>query len=530
MQTEPVTLYRARAVYSAGMPDVEAFATSGDRIVATGTAAELHDRWPGAETVDLGDGLVVPGFNDAHAHFADAAQGRLELDVSPSHAPDVARLLARLADHAVRHSGWVIAAGYDDSLTGPIDRAMLDAALPHTPALVRHVSAHWAVLNSRALEGLGIGEDSPDVAGGKYARDAAGRLTGYVYERALLARYVTRAGDDLAPIPAPHPAEVVEAYDATAREWNAHGITSTCDAFVGGQQLGIHSAARRAGIRRLRVGMLLAAERYDDYRALGLGTDWGDEWLRVAGVKAFVDGAIGGRTCFVTEPFCGTHDHGLPITTSDELHALVRKVHGDGNRLGIHANGDAAIRMLLDAYEQAQRDDPRATRHRIEHCSIVDPEIIDRIARLRLIVTPFARYASFYGQRLNDWYGPQRTEFMFAHRAFLRAGVTVAASTDHPASPVSPLDAIRSMVTRAGDDGRAVGPSQTITPAEALGVYTAGSAAATGEGHRKGRIAPGQLADFAVLDADPRQVDTAAIGGIRVQATFVGGEQVFRAD
>ncbi|UOR01106.1 amidohydrolase [Leucobacter allii] len=527
MHELPVTRFRAGAVYSAGSADVESFAVGGGRIIATGAHAELADRFPGAPCVDLGDRLVVPGFNDAHAHFADAAQGRLELDVAPAHAPDAPALLRRLAGATPRSSGWVIAAGYDDSLSGAIDREALDAALPDRPVLIRHVSAHWAVLNSAALRELGIDETIVDGGGGSYGRDGAGRLDGRIYERALLSRYVSRSGTGPAPIPAPRPAEVVDAYRAALAEWNAYGITSSCDAFVGGQQLGVHTAAHRAGQRSLRVGMLLAAECYDDYAALGLGTGMGDEWLRIAGVKAFVDGAIGGRTCFVSEPFCGTHDHGLRITSPEELHALVRRVHGDGNRLGIHANGDAAIRMLLDAYEAAQRDDPRPTRHRIEHCSIVDDDIIRRIAALDLIVTPFARYASFYGGRLERWYGKDRTERMFAHRALLDAGVTVAASTDHPASPVSPFAAMQSLVTRTGDDGSLVGAVQRITPAEALAVYTAGSAAATGEERRKGRLLPGMLADFAVLDADPRAVDPFAISEIAAVRTYVDGELVF---
>lgn len=528
MLEEEVTVYRAGTVYSPGSSGAEAFGVAGGRFVATGSVSELRDRFPGSGIVDLGPGTVLPGFNDAHAHLADSVQGRLDLDVSPGHAPDIDALVSRIRTRA--SSGeWILAANYDDSLTGPLHRDLLDAAFPGSPVLVRHVSAHWAVLNTAALSALGIEEGTDDIAGGTYGRDEDGRLNGRVYERALLGRYVTRPGDPLRPIPLASPSATADLYDEALSEWNALGITSTCDAFVGPQQLGLHSAGRRSGVRRMRVGMLLAAECYDDYRSLGLGTGMGDDWLRVVGIKAFVDGAIGGRTCLVSEPFYGTHDHGMSISSPEELNALVRRVHGEGDRLGIHANGDAAIRLLLDAYESAQREAPSAIRHRIEHCSIVDPEIVARIARLRLVVTPFARYASFYGGRLESWYGAERTERMFAHRALLDAGVTVAASTDHPASPLSPLAAIQSMVTRTGDDGAAVGRSQRIGVDEAIDVYTSGSAAASGEEHTKGRILPGYLADFTVLDRDPRAADPAEIADLAIQHTFVDGARVYSA-
>lgn len=529
MREQQVTIVRAATVFSPGQTDCEAFAVAGDRVLATGSYAELQDRFPGRKVIDFGDRMIIPGLNDAHAHFADTAQGKLELDVSPEHAPDVATLLERVRAFTQGSTAWVMASGYDDSLTGVLDRDALDAAFPTTPVLVRHVSAHWAVINTAAMRVLRIAEDEPDIPGGTYGRDSSGRLTGHIYERVLLGRYVSVEGDPLHPLPTAQPAPLLQAYRETASEWNAWGITSTCDAFVGPGQLAMHTAAHRAGVRQIRVNMLLAAERYDDFHALGLGTGMGNEWLRVAGIKAFVDGAIGGRTCMVSEPFCGTHDHGMEFSTPEGLIELVNKVHGDGNRLTVHANGDAAIRRLLDAYENAQLQHPSDVRHRIEHCSIVDEEIIQRIAKLGVMVTPFSRYASFYGKRLEQWYGADRTERMFAHRAFLDAGVTVGASTDHPASPLSPFAAMQSMVTRTSDDGAKVGRSQAITVEEAIGVYTTGSAETTGEASVKGRIEPGYLADFTVLDRDLRAIDPHEIGQVRAVATYIGGDSVYQA-
>lgn len=529
MREQAPVLFRAGRVVSPGSEDCEGFAVAAGRICATGSFSELTERFSQSPVIDLGDLTVIPGLNDSHAHFADAVQARLEVDVSPVHAPDVETLLKRVRSFADGSAQWVIAACYEDTTTGPLDRDLLDACVPEKPVLIRHVSCHWAVMNTAAMRALRIGEHEADIPGGSYGRDVRGRLTGHIYERALLARYVSGEGDVLAPVPLLDGALALGAYRQTADEWSSLGITSTCDAFVGPKQLGLHTEAHLSGVRQIRMSMLLAADRYDDFRALGLRTGFGDEWLRVAGVKAFVDGAVGGRTCLVAEPFCGTHDHGMEAMSIDELVALVEKVHNDGNRLAVHANGDEAIRRLLDALESAQRRNPKSTRHRIEHCSIVDDEIIARIARLGAMVTPFARYASFYGKSLAQWYGQARVERMFAHRSFIEAGITVGASTDHPASPLSPFAALQSMVTRTGEDGAGVGLNQTISVEDALGIYTVGSAETTGEAAIKGRLEPGYLADFVVLDKDPRRLPHDEIATTQVAATYVGGELVYEA-
>jgi predicted amidohydrolase YtcJ len=240
-----------------------------------------------------------------------------------------------------------------------------------------------------------------------------------------------------------------------------------------------------------------------------------------------VDGAVGGRTCLVDEPH-RAGGHGIQSTPTAELREIVRTVHADGNRIGVHANGDRAIRLLLDLLEEAAAADPRpGLRHRIEHCSLVDAGILRRAAALGAIALPFGSYPYFHGGALVDWYGEERVGRMFAHRALLDAGLTVAGSSDYPCGPIEPLLAIQSCVTRTGFDGAPVGQQQRISVEEALRVYTGGSAEAAGEADLKGTLTPGKLADFVVLGADPRAVDPATIGAIPVLSTWVGGEQVW---
>jgi predicted amidohydrolase YtcJ len=185
---------------------------------------------------------------------------------------------------------------------------------------------------------------------------------------------------------------------------------------------------------------------------------------------------------------------------------------------------------LLDQIEAADAALPRPeAHHRIEHCSVITEEILRRMGKIGMIGVPFGSYVHYHGGKLLEWYGAARAERMFAHRSFLDLGVGVAGSSDYPCGPFEPLLAMQSCTTRRGSDGAAIGPSQRITPLEALALYTTGGAFASGEQDRKGRLAPGYLADFVVLGADPTATPHDEIAAITVQATYVGGRQVWSA-
>jgi predicted amidohydrolase YtcJ len=264
---------------------------------------------------------------------------------------------------------------------------------------------------------------------------------------------------------------------------------------------------------------------------MGTNTGSGTDRLRLGGIKTFVDGAIGGRTCLMEQPFEGTtDDFGMQTLSDAELRDVVRMVHLDGNRVCVHANGDRAIGKLLDQLEAAQTEHPRSDlHHRIEHCSIVNDDILRRMKALDAIAAPFGSYVHYHGGKLLEWYGPERIERMFAHRSFIDHGITVAGSSDYPCGPYQPLLALQSCVTRTGYDGTPLGLSQRITPREALALYTINAACASGEDGVKGRLAPGYLADFVALDDDPLTVDPATLGALGVRATYVGGTKVWEA-
>jgi predicted amidohydrolase YtcJ len=281
-----------------------------------------------------------------------------------------------------------------------------------------------------------------------------------------------------------------------------------------------------------RVGCLISYVHFDRFRDAGIRHGFGSSWLRVNGVKAFVDGAVAGGTCLLEESYTDQPgEFGQQVVTEGELLDIVRDVHDAGTRIGVHANGDRAISLLLDAYETAQAKEPRpGLRHRIEHCTVVNDEILTRMRALGAIAVPFGSYVAFHGDKLPRWYGEERLGRMFAHRSFLDAGVTVAGSSDYGCGPFEPLLGIQSCVTRKARDGQVLGGNQRISAQEALRLYTVGSAEATGEEHVKGRLAPGYLADFVVLAANPLTVDPDSIAAIPVLSTWVGGTEVWTAD
>jgi len=529
------TIVRARRIVTMTGDEPEAFAVSGETIAATGSLAELRERFADAEVVDHRDSVIVPGFNDAHAHLAVAAEDMLHLDLSIDAVSSLAEIAAKLRAELAHTppGGWLRGSRYDDAKMAEgrvLTRWDLDEISRDHPILVLQVAGHWGVVNSKALALGGIDETSEAPPGGKFGRDGSGRLNGILFEMAIFDfAYPQATHRPQTVAPAASAEDRQRGLGLAMRAFHAAGITSLTDAMIGPDDITLLQEARRRGTLTMRVNMLLHFEHYGLLAQRGIRTGSGDGRLRFGGIKTFVDGAIGGRTCLMEEPFEGTtDDFGMQTLSDAELRDVVRMVHFDGNRVCTHANGDRAIGKLLDQLEAAQRERPKPhLHHRIEHCSIVNDEILRRMKALGAIAAPFGSYVHYHGGKLLDWYGPERIERMFAHRAFLDHGVAVAGSSDYPCGPFQPLLALQSCVTRTGFDGTPLGLSQRITPHEALALYTTSAAYASDEAGTKGMLAPGFLADFVVLDDDPLAVDPSTLGTLGVRATYVGGAKVW---
>jgi len=522
-------IFTAHVVHAMTEQDTPAFATLGEWIVATGTVAELRAGYPEAPVRDFGAGVLVPGFNDAHQHPSMMAEQLLNVDLSPEVVSSREQVLGALRERAARTpaGGWVVGCRYDHTKsTGgiPLAREELDAVSPDHPVFVWQIGMHWGVGDTAALRAAGYAEDSAAPEGGDLGRDDAGRLNGILYERAT---------DPLrnGVIPAPPLDDVLAAFRRYMAMMHAAGITSVGDLFASAGGLRLMQESHARGELTLRVNLVLGYPLLPMLESLGLRTGIGDTVLRIGGVKMVADGAVAGGTCLLEDPYENSCSHGIQAMSTEELHDHVRRVHDAGSTACVHANGDRAIRLVLDAIEAAQQANPRTdARHRIEHCTLVDAETLKRIHALGVVAVPFGSYVAFHGEKLPDYYGHERVGRMFAHRDLLDAGIPTAGSSDYPCGPYEVLLAMRSCVTRRAADGTELGPHQRITAGEALALYTTGSAYAAGEEDRKGRLAAGMLADFVVLDADPLTVPPDSLADIGVRQTWVGARRVWAAD
>ncbi|MFE7978194.1 amidohydrolase [Streptomyces shenzhenensis] len=500
----------------------EALAVRSGWIVAAGTRHDLRSAFPEAEEVALDGALVVPGFNDAHCHPSQAALARVRVDLNT--LPDAGAVLSALRRQARRTppGQWVVGQPLDERRIGVLDRDMLDQVSDSHPVLVIHYSLHRAVANSAGLAALGYRSPADAPPGGQLGVHADGRLDGHLVERAWLDPWLPGTGAaSIAPYGTPS-AQQAALKDVIA-ELHACGITSFCDALVTPAEQELYARTLAAGELTARVGMLLWHSYADPERLPGDGPD--PLRLRTVGVKMMLDGALSGGTCLCRSPYpsaTGT-GNGLQILGDDEFTATVRAIDAAGGRVAVHANGDQAVQTVLDVIESLPGS---GTRHRIEHCSLIDDSLAGRIARAQLITVPFGPFVALHGEKLLDYYG-DRVDHVCAHRTLRDAGIVVAGSSDYPLAPPDPLLAIRSLVTRTTAAGTTVGAGQRIGAQDAVDVYTRGSAAASDDESVKGTLTVGRLADLAVLDTDLTTAEPDALPEIRIRSTWVGGECVY---
>jgi predicted amidohydrolase YtcJ len=310
-----------------------------------------------------------------------------------------------------------------------------------------------------------------------------------------------------------------------SEQLTATGLTSVHDAGAGSDRVRAYEDARANGELRHRAYMMIRGA-YEQLRNAGVYTGFGDEWIRVGGVKYGADGSASERTMRMSTPYVGTDDYGILTMSQEDIHQRVEDAHRNNWQVGIHANGDVTIDMVLQAYERVLKQWPHPDRrHRIEHCSLVNPSLLQRIKATGTIPTPFWTYVYYHGEKWSQ-YGDEKMRWMFAHKSFLDYGITVPGASDYGPGPFEPLMAIQSMVTRRDYRGREWGPNQKVSVDEALRIATINGAHASYEEAVKGSITAGKYADFVVLERDPHDVDPNTIKDIRVARTVVGGRTV----
>lgn len=509
------------------LPMAESVAVLGDRIIAAGSNDEMKSlQGPRTRVIDAAGCTVTPGFIDAHSH----PDGSNEVTGADVNLRSIAEIKAAMHAEAGRTppGQWVIGNKYDDTKLAeerPVNRHDLDEAVPLQPAIIRHRGGHTAVVNSRGLEVAGITKDTPDPEGGTYGRKD-GELTGFVAEKAL--EMLGQAGEW--PEITRQLRQQGVAY--MSRAMVAAGLTSTTDAFGLVESLVAYQDARDAGelLNRLSFMPYGPSPIYEHLKSAGIRSGFGDEWIRFGAVKYWADGSASERTMRMSTPFVGRpDDYGILTMSQAEIDAAVDDAVANGWRIGIHTNGDVTIDMALKAYERAlagwQGPNPR---FRLEHCSLVNPDLLARIKATGAIPTPFYTYVYYHGNKWVD-YGPEKMQWMFAHKSFLDYGIPVAPASDYTPGPFEPLMAIQSMVTRMDYRGRIWGPNQRITVNQAMRICTVNGAYASMEENIKGSITPGKLADMVILAADPHDTAPEEIKDIPVLRTIVGGKTVYEA-
>ena len=504
------------------LPGAEAFAIKDERFVAVGSTADvLNLVAAGTEIIDVGGATIVPGFIDAHSHPSGA--GLNELRNVNTNLGSIARIQDALRERArtTEPGEWIVGFMYDDTKQEegrPLNRLDLDAVSTAHPIMVGHRGGHTGVYNSRAFEIAGVTAETPDPFGGHFYREG-GELTGKVAERAR-AVFEIPSGSTRA--------ERAAGVAVIGQKMNASGLTSVHQAGTGAADFTAYQDAREAGELSLRMNLFARGGSFPSLNAAGVRTGFGDEWLRVGPVKYSADGSASERTMAMSTPYAGRpDDYGILTMTPEEVWEAVEEAHRSGWQIAIHANGDVTIAMVLDAYERAQREWPRGdARHRLEHCSLVNPDLLQRIADGGFVPAPFYTYAHYHGEKWIE-YGEEKMEWMFAHKSFLDYDIMVAPASDHSPGPYEPLMALQSMVTRKDFAGRVWGPSQRITLDQALKICTVHGAYASHEESVKGTITAGKLGDFVVLAESPYDVDPDRIKEIAVVRTVVGGRTVF---
>jgi predicted amidohydrolase YtcJ len=507
------------------LPRAEAFAIKSGRFIAVGSNADVGNL-AGARTqrLDAGGATITPGFIDCHCHVGGVG----ELYSVNAQVARVRELQANLKARVDRTppGQWVEAIMFDDTkLDVPLTRKELDEVSRDHPIAVNHRGGHTSWYNTRAFELAGITKNTPDPDHGRFFRDASGELTGRVAElaRGVFANVGTRERFT--------PEQQRERGKAgmihISKLLTAAGLTSVHDASASRARLQAYQDARDAGELRHRAAFLVAnGETFNAFKSAGLAYGFGDDTLRCVGVKFAADGSASERTMRMSTPFVGTSDYGILTMTQQEIDDAVDDAWRHNIRPAIHANGDTTIDMVLKAYERAQKQWPKPDmRPRIEHCSLVNPELLARIKAQGVIPTPFWTYAHYHGEKWG-FYGEDKMNWMFAHRSFIDSGIRVAGASDYGPGPFEPLMALQSMVTRKDFSGNVWGPRQRITLDEALMVATINGAYASHEEHSKGSITAGKLADFTMLARDPHDVNPDEIKTIKVLRTVVGGRTV----
>lgn len=510
-------------------PFVQAVATRGDTVIAlgdSGTIARLVG--PATTVLGNGNGLVAPGFMDDHVHFLSGGFQLSSVDLRPATSPDefIARLKAYASER--RPGEWIVGGDWDHERWpgAPLPRReWIDSVTPNNPVFVSRLDGHMGLANSLALKAAGITRATRPIPGGTIVRDPkTGEPTGVLKDEAMGPVYgvipaSTAAQDDAA---------LARAFSFAA----SRGVTAVAAVSAGWNEVAAFKRARQAGTQTVRVSLYPAL---GDWRRVAdtLAADGpGDDWIRLAGVKGFVDGSLGSTTALFFEPYeDDPTTTGLLVTPEDSLRSQIGRADSAGLQVVVHAIGEKANALVLDIYDSvAKAHGARDRRFRIEHAQHLRPSDVDRLVAQGVIASMQPYHAIDDGR----WAGKRlgaRVVNSYVFKSILEKGGHLAFGSDWTVAPIDPILGIYAAVTRRTLDGKNPGgwiPEQKISVDQALRAYTVGNAYGVFAEATRGVLRRGYRADLVLLDQDLFTIPPEAIETVQVRATVSGGKVVYR--
>jgi predicted amidohydrolase YtcJ len=507
-------------------PWAEAVASRGDKIIAVGSNAEVETLiGDETEVISVPGSMLVPGFIDTHVHFISSGSGLASVQLRDAATPDeFAARIAAFAD-TIGPDEWILYGDWDHTLWGGDlpRRDWIDEATPENPVWVYRLDGHMALANSAALELAGVDADTADIDGGTIVRYEDGRPTGLLKDNAMT--FVENA------IPEAADAKLDREAKAAMEHVAGNGVTSVHD-MAGWSSLATYRRAESRGELITRIYSVVPLRDWEKLRDEVASRSIGSEWLRIGGLKGFMDGSLGSHTAAMLEPFTDVPgDKGFLINELDDMRTWVTGADAAGLQVMVHAIGDSAIRDLLDIYLDAvDANGERDRRFRMEHAQHIAPEDIERFAVQEIIASMQPYHAIDDGRWAEEVIGPERAQTTYAFRSLIDAGARVTFGSDWSVAPATPIEGIYAAVTRQTLDGANPDgwvPSQKVTVEQSLQAYTTDAAYASFEEDIKGMLKPGMLADFVLLDRDLTAIAPETIRATQIVKTIVGGEVVY---
>jgi predicted amidohydrolase YtcJ len=524
-EDSPATILIEGRIWTADThrPFAEAVAIRGEKFVAVGSRDELQKyRDDNTRVIDVAGGLVVPGLIDSHIHLIDGGLRLASVQLRDAATRD--EFVRRLSEFARKQERgvWIFGGDWDHTLWGGElpSRDWIDAVTPDNPVWLNRLDGHMSLANTAAMRAAKVGDNVKDVAGGEIVRDKAGRPTGIFKDNAL--SLIDRAQ------PEPTLQQRLDATVAATDYLAARGVTAVHHLGTF-SQLEVFRIAERRGLLKTRIYACTPLEQWERLAKEVKDRGRGNDWLRIGGLKGYVDGSLGSHTAAFLEPFSDTPaDRGLLVNSEEDLEKWTAVADRAGLQVVVHAIGDRAIRTQLDIFERvAKANGPRDRRFRIEHAQHIHPDDIQRFAKLDVIASMQPYHAIDDGRWAERVIGAKRCETTYAFRSLLDSGARLAFGSDWFVAPPTPLEGIYGAVTRRTIDRKNPSgwvPQQKITVEEALRAYTIDAAHAGFNELKLGSIEPDKLADIVVLGRNPFEVPPNELDKVPIRYTIVAGK------